>query len=60
MKMKYEVPNIEVLRVEDTEFCDGVNTFFGTIVLHRNCGGWGSASNFHITGPDECKCTAGS
>ena len=59
--MKYEVPNIEVLRVEDTEVCEGVNTFFGgAIVLHKNCGGWGTVNNFHITGPDECNCTTGS
>jgi len=56
MKMKYEVPAIEALNVEDTA-CEDGNTFFGgAIVLKRNCGGWGTLSNFHITGPELCDC----
>jgi len=54
MKLEYQVPAIEVLDLEDTEYCEGVNTFFGSIVLHKDCGGWGTVNNFHITGPDVC------
>ena len=38
MKLGYQVPAIEVLRLEDTAVCDGANRL-GGVPFERNCGG---------------------
>ena len=38
MKLKYQAPAIEVLRVEDTSVCAGAN-WVGGVPFERNCGG---------------------
>ena len=56
MKLKYQAPAIEVLRVEDTAVCDDVNYFNG-IPVEKNCGGMMIMGKFKVTAPAICTHT---
>ena len=55
MKMKYEIPAIEVLKLEDTA-CEGGN-LVGGVLFQKNCGGIVIAGVVRSIGaPALCDC----
>ena len=54
MKLGYQAPAIEVLRLEDTAFCGGVNWYNGTTPVEKNCGGYMFMGKFKATTPSVC------